>query len=208
MGMAHEVFTDCIDDIDGAINCASSFGAKNIYLVGHSTGCQKSVYYLAKKRSSLVKGAILLAPMSDFADVYTFVDKKIYNKALACAKKMLANGKSHELMPKNIWPYVLDAQRFLSLHTPNSVEEIFSYATDREPKLLKKVQAPLLVVLAGDDEHKDRPMEQISDWFKKNCSKQNCEIKTIAGSQHKFEGHIDELVSLIKGWSLKRKTIN
>ena len=31
MGEAHEVFTDCVDDIQGAVNLAKQKGAKEIY---------------------------------------------------------------------------------------------------------------------------------------------------------------------------------
>src|SRR3989338_10849106 len=48
-GGAHEVFTDCVDDIQGAINFVRRAGVKNIYLAGHSTGCQKSIYWAGKK---------------------------------------------------------------------------------------------------------------------------------------------------------------
>src|SRR3989344_5371271 len=54
-GAAHEIFTDCADDIQGAINYAKKAGAKSVYLAGHSTGCPKSVYWGAKKRNG-VKG--------------------------------------------------------------------------------------------------------------------------------------------------------
>ncbi len=41
-GTAHEVFAECIDDIEGAIRRVRKEGVKEIYLAGHSTGCQKS----------------------------------------------------------------------------------------------------------------------------------------------------------------------
>jgi pimeloyl-ACP methyl ester carboxylesterase len=59
-GEAHEVFTDCADDIQGAVNFLTENGIKDIYLVGHSTGCQKSVYYLSRKSNqNFVKGVVL-----------------------------------------------------------------------------------------------------------------------------------------------------
>src|SRR3989344_7591994 len=65
-GAAHEVFTDCADDIQGAVNFARKLKVKNVFLAGHSTGCQKSAYWGSKKGKG-VKGIILLAPMSDYA---------------------------------------------------------------------------------------------------------------------------------------------
>src|SRR3989344_3822653 len=36
-GAVHEVFTDCVDDIQGAINFTKARGIKNTWLAGHST---------------------------------------------------------------------------------------------------------------------------------------------------------------------------
>src|SRR5580698_1710745 len=67
-GAAHEVFTDCLDDIQGALNCVRRNGTKNIYLAGQSTGCQKVIYWASKtKDTRAVKGIILFAPVSDYA---------------------------------------------------------------------------------------------------------------------------------------------
>ena len=66
-GAAHEVFTDCVDDIQGAINFVKKQGVRDIYLVGHSTGCQKSIYWAHKKKGKGIKGIILLAPLSDYS---------------------------------------------------------------------------------------------------------------------------------------------
>src|SRR3989344_8692651 len=47
-GAAHERFTDCIDDIEGAIRFARKAGAKKLFVAGHSTGSQKATYWAAK----------------------------------------------------------------------------------------------------------------------------------------------------------------
>lgn len=199
-GMAHEVFIDCVDDIDGAIQLALKMGGRNIYLLGHSTGCQKSIYYLARKSHPNVKGAILLAPLSDFADVYAFGDKKAYNREVVCARKMVASGREHDLMPKTVTARVIDAQRFLSLYTPESLEEIFSYALNTKPKLLQKVKQPLLVVLAEKDEYMERSIETLADWFDKSLEKQNHQIEIIKAARHDFGNNLDDTARVINAW--------
>lgn len=199
MGTAHEVFTDCVDDIEGAIKTAKSFGAKNIFLMGHSTGCQKSVYYLAKRQKSLVKGAVLLAPISDYADAIVNHGKYLL-KAKHVAERMVKEGRGHELMPSDIWSPIHDAQRFLSLFTPESTEEIFTYAQDKKPKILQMVGKPLLVVFAGGDEFTDRPAEEIANWFEETLSLKKHQIEIVKGSLHHFSGHEVEISKLIKGW--------
>lgn len=201
IGMAHEVFTDCLDDIEGAINYANEMGAKNIFLIGHSTGCQKSIYYLSKKPNSFVKGAVLLAPMSDFADTFVFNNKKVYQKAVAYARKKISLGRQHDLLPSNIWPQIIDAQRFLSLYTPDSQEEIFSYVSGKNPIILKKVKKPIFVILAANDEYKDRSMNEIADWFGKKMINHNIRIDIIDNALHGFGGHVEEVAKKILDWS-------
>ena len=105
-------------------------------------------------------------------------------------------------MPSNLWPIPIDAQRFLSLFSPESVEEIFSYASKKEPKILKSVKKPLLIILAGDDEHRDRPMAEIYSWFKDILVDKKNEIKIINEAPHNFIGNVFELERIIKKWSI------
>lgn len=200
IGFAHEVFTDCVDDIDGAVNHALKIGAKEIILVGHSTGCQKSIYYLYKRQKTKVSKAVLLAPMSDFADMFALTEAKRYKKLIDTAKGMVKNNKSSELMPSNLWPIPTDAQRFLSLFLPESIEEIFSYASGKKPRILKSVKKPLLIILAGDDEYKDRPVTEIFSWFKNVLVNKKNEIKIIDKASHNFIGHLFKLERIIKKW--------
>jgi len=200
IGMAHEVFTDCVDDLEGAINYATKAGAKRIILVGHSTGCQKSIYYLAKRINQLVKGVILLSPMSDYADMVKATPPQLYRKLVEVAIKMVSEDRSHELMPDKLWSYTMDAQRFLSLFTPESIEEIFSYASGKKPVILNKVKLPILVVLAGEDEYRERLMSEIADWFSVALSKQTAQVKIVPKATHCFFESTPKVVNLINRW--------
>lgn len=202
-GMAHEVFTECVDDIQGAVNLAKAQGAKEIYLAGHSTGCQKSVLYASGKHlDSLVKGLILLAPMSDYADAYTFDKNNRLAKATAAARKMVEEGVKHELLPSALWSVPVDAQRFLSLHTPDSKEEIFCYAQKgRVPRTLNKVKLPMLAILAGADEYADRPMQEIVDWFAHHMQAgAHNEVYSVPDVLHSFRCAEKEVAQKVRVW--------
>lgn len=116
---------------------------------------------------------------------------------------MVKAGKAHELMPKDIWDYTLDAQRFLSLYTPESAEEIFTYASGKNPKVLRQTKKPLLAILAEEDEYLDRPNIEVVDWFGKNMVGKISEIKIIKDSFHNFSGHESAINRFIKQWLLK-----
>lgn len=165
-GSVHEVFEDCLDDIDGAVQYARKHGAKEVFLAGHSTGCQKSIYWAYKRRSVGVKGIILLAPISDYAGMRMEVGDKAIAKALAVCRKLIKEKKKHQLLPTNAWPTLIDAQRFVSLYSQKGNEEIFPYWSEtKKPRALRAVQVPILVVLAENDEYADRPAPVLHDWF-------------------------------------------
>ncbi|HWP61168.1 MAG TPA: alpha/beta fold hydrolase [Candidatus Paceibacterota bacterium] len=187
-GTAHERFTDCADDIQGAIRFVRRSGGKQIYLGGHSTGCQKSVYWAYKHKGRGVKGLILLAPMSDWAGEVHIQGAKKVAVVAKTARAMVATGKGHTLLPKALWHETLDAQRFLSLYTPDSVEEIFSYAQQKKvPYTLRAVQLPQLVLLAEQDEYADRYAVDIAAWFATHINTRS-RVCILASAKHSFRG--------------------
>lgn len=203
-GEWHEIFTECVHDIEGAIQFSKSCGAKKIYLFGHSTGCQKIIYYLAQKNNQKsITGAILACPLSDWSISQKYNDKKMMRRAEKKARELVKKGKPHELLPKNIWPYGHDAQRFLSLHTPDSKEEIFTYAQpDKKPKTLQKVKIPVLGIFAGNDEFNDRPTQEIVSWFEKNTG-ENFSSVTIFKADHSFTGKNKSIENVIQRYIKK-----
>ncbi len=205
-GVAHEVFTDCVDDLQGAVNLCRRQGTRRIYLAGHSTGCQKIVYYLSRARTQArIAGAVLLCPISDYAGA-RHTNEARRHRAERVARRLARNGRGHELLPVRLWPgpgatdcQALDAQRFLSLYTPDSAEEIFTYAQPGKiPRALRKIKIPLQVILAGADEYADRPAENLAAWFAANMRSCRAEIQIVTGASHSFQGHESQLMRLLR----------
>ncbi|HEY4522072.1 MAG TPA: alpha/beta fold hydrolase [Candidatus Paceibacterota bacterium] len=197
-GAAHEVFTECTDDLQGAANFAREQGAKEIYFVGHSTGCQKSIYWAYKNKPRDVRGIIMLGPLSDYASALAADKNGSLKRAVSFARSLVKRGKPHELMPKKYTgPFLLDAQRFLSLSTPDSAEEIFSYARQSEKRAhaLESVKIPLLVFLAGNDEHAERSAQKICEWFERHIY--TGEVVIIPNVRHSFKGAEKKVASAI-----------
>lgn len=202
VGSAHEKFTDCVYDIQGVVDLAKQNGAKEIILAGHSTGCQKSVYYLSKTgKQKNIKGVILLAPLSDYAVGKAMFPKELLERVKKQAQKLVKTGKPHQLLVEEGWPWVQDAQRFLSLFSPDSEEEVFCYATEnKKPKALQKIKIPVLALLGQDDPMKDRPAQQIADWLNQNIKAKNKQINIIPGADHGFDGKELEAQEIIREW--------
>lgn len=199
-GAAHEEFAECVDDIDGALAFARAQGAKKVFLAGHSTGCQKSVYYAAKRKGKGIAGIALLAPIADYAGLGT-EERALVPKATKAAQALIAAGKSHDLLPADLWPTPIDAQRFLSLYTPDSVEQsIFSYFdAAKTPRVLRSIMTPLLVLLAEKDEYADRPAEEIALWFDEH-TRAPLAMSVISVVEHGFKGGEQSVASTIKKW--------
>jgi pimeloyl-ACP methyl ester carboxylesterase len=198
-GAAHEIFTDCVDDIQGAVDFAVSKGAKKIVLVGHSTGSQKSVYYLSQKNSKKeVSHVILLSPLSDFAGVLNRLGLEEYEMILKIAKALVDQDSPHVLLPSSIWAEPIDAQRFLSLYTPVSDEDIFSYPTPDKDTLLSQITIPLTVILGGKDEFADRSTQEIKDWFDSKQDSVKYNSKIFSTGTHGFEGIEKSVATFIR----------
>jgi pimeloyl-ACP methyl ester carboxylesterase len=198
-GMAHEIFTDCVYDIQAGIEYLKDRGVEKIYLVGHSTGCQKSIFYLSRHENHDISGTVLICPMSDYAAAKKLEDPQKLAVAVKYAHKVVERGKPGDLIPSDIWPEPIDAQRFLSLYTPDSIEEIFCYSQpNRKPDLLQQIDIPLLVLLAQKDEYAYRPIVEIAEWFRR--STHHSTVQLIPDSLHSLTGKDEQTRALIKTW--------
>lgn len=198
-GSAHEVFTDCVDDIEGVVRFLESRKVKEIVLIGHSTGCQKSIYWASKKGRDhrAVKGIVLLAPMSDRAAYIKEMGETKVDDAIKQAKQLVKAGKPHELVGKEIWNSTADAQRLVSLADADSKEEIFNYhQSTKPPKTFCSVHIPILTILAEGDEYSDRSAEDLYWWFLDHTYEG--EVTIIPDAPHSFKGREKKAAILIK----------
>ena len=207
-GAAHEKFEDCADDIDGALRFAQKNGAKEMYLIGHSTGCQKSIYWAFVRKNKGIKGIVLLAPLSDYAGFVKHYPKKKRDAVLALAKKMIKEKRGTELIPSRVWGEESDdAYRFISLYTPDSLEQsIFPYFDEsRSVRMYASVTVPVLTFFAGSDEYHDRPPKQLAEWFLKNSGSSRYHGVIIPRVEHGFKGGEAQIASIVREWMMARK---
>lgn len=199
-GESMEIFTDCVDDIQGTINYVLSVCPKaSIYLAGHSTGCQKSAFYLSRAgKQKFIKGVILLAPMSDYAGLLKSDKNGNLKAAENFAKDLVKKNQPQDLLPQEIWPDMVSAQRFLSLATSESQEEIFCYCQqNKTPSVFRKIKIPTLIVLAEKDEYRNRPIKKIAGWFEKNSGSEKLSVGVISSAPHNFYKYETQVQSLI-----------
>lgn len=188
-GEVHETFTDCADDIEGAVRFARRLGAKEIFVGGSSTGSQKTVHWASRtKQMRGIRGYILAVPLSDHASAVALYGKRKVQRALDAARTLVGKGKPRELLPRGLWHQPFDAQRFLSLYSGEGAEEVFPYwDTARRALSLARIKRPTLVLLAGKDEYGDRPAQAIARWFEERIRAPH-RVTVVPRVGHGFKG--------------------
>ncbi len=202
-GGGAENFIECVDDIDGAIAFARNKGANEIYLAGHSTGCQKAVYWAHQRKGKGVHGLILLAPLSDWAGAARQSDEKArLKKATREALSLVKKKRPEAFLANDSWVHPITAQRFLSLYTPDSIEQsIFPYFDETRPaRIFRSVTVPIMALFAGSDEYADRNASKIADWFSKNTGSKRFDAVIIPKVEHNFKGAEAEVGKVISEW--------
>jgi len=96
---------------------------------------------------------------------------------------------------------VTDSQRFISLYSPDSPEELFCYAQKgKKPTSFMRIKEPLLILLAQKDEYRDRAMKKIASWFRKYSNKHST-TSIIENASHNFWGKEHMIVNSIQQWT-------
>jgi len=140
-------------EIDELLVFLKANGVVSVVLLGHSTGCQDAVFYMrSPSRSSLVKGVILQAPVSDREYMATLSNTEV---AIKLAKGMKHNGNEEELMPRDVSSVPITANRFLSLSTQDGDDDMFSsdLTQDFLAQKLGHMNIPTLIVMSLRDEY-------------------------------------------------------
>jgi alpha-beta hydrolase superfamily lysophospholipase len=197
-GQAHEIFTNCVHDLRAVVDFLKKEGIREVILIGHSTGCQKSVYYMGTRPDKTVVGIVLLAPLNDRLGYQRDLAKKL-PRLVEKARSLVKAGKEHQLMgDKDIW--YTDAQRFLSLAEKGSSEDIFPYDNPKDPfTTFSSVGVPMLIILGDKDEYLDRPAEEVLRVLR-DKAKVPVGTSVVRGAFHNFTGFEKQVVADIVGW--------
>lgn len=196
IGTAHERFEDCVFDIGGAIEFLKSMGYKRIILVGHSTGCQKSVFYQYVKRDPSVKGIVLLAPMGDYDIAKKILGKRLA-KAVAISRRMVKEGRGHETTPT--WISYYSAARFLSYAVPTNPEaRLFNY--DSALTEFKSIRCPILVVIGSKEENRTKPIKEHMRILHAATTAKHFDSVILDGADHGFRGKESQLAKIVVDW--------
>jgi len=199
-GTSLEKFEDSKHDIRVAIDLLIYLGYKNVILVGHSTGCQKAVYYLNKYNDKRIKALVLLGPGDDY-NIHKKDLKNEFKKLQKEAKNLIREKKGSNILfglykkTGVIW----SAQRFDSIANSNRVESrIFNY--NEKLKEFRRIKAPILVIWGDKDEYAVLDVRKYIKISRENTSSKKFNAIIIKNANHSFTNHEIETANKIVSW--------
>jgi len=198
-GTLDEPFGACLADLDAALEFIRRTGGRRLGLIGHSTGCQKSLHYLDRRRPPDVRAFVALAPADDRAILRRELGRR-WARALAQARAMAAGGRGGEPVPG--LPHLFTARRFLSLADERSIEaSLFDY--EGPMRAWRRLGTPTLVLFGDREEYAVRPVR----WMLRRLAALRpgaTWTRTVRGADHGFHGREREVAVEVARWLAAR----
>jgi pimeloyl-ACP methyl ester carboxylesterase len=196
-GTEDEKFSASLADLDAAADFARRQGHRKMIFVGHSTGCQKIVYWQARRWPRTVAGLVLLSPADDHAVTQRDLGPRFEAK-VAWAKKQVAAGKADAQVTGLYERFT--AARFLSLADVKHAEaNVFRYAGKLTQ--FRRVKCPLLAVFGEKEEFAAIPPADMLAILRCKTKSRNFDEWLIPGANHSFNGCEDELALAVCEWA-------
>ncbi len=194
MGTMVEKFEDSPKDIGGALAFLRKKGYRHFYLAGHSTGCQKILYYQYKRKNSDVKALIHLAPDDDYNLNRRELGRK-WKALVSKAKRLVKSSHGYECTRE--FPFA--PARFLSIADLKRTEaRLFNY--DGDLREFADVKTPMLVVFGTKDEGAIKPVLDYVSILRQKTKSAKYSSLIIAGARHSFKDYDSVVTKSILRW--------
>jgi pimeloyl-ACP methyl ester carboxylesterase len=205
-GAAFERFGESVEDIRIAIALARRLGYARVVLAGHSTGANKVLHYVARRRDRHVIGLILLGPISDVAAEMKRVGRRELQRRVAVAER-IARRDPNALVPRTFGFW--SARRYLSLYRPGGTEDVFPYYRPAARwRALRGVRQPIAAIVGSRDEFLDRPAGALIDAFARSAiHARSFRGIVIPRARHGFQNHEGELARAMVRWITEQRLL-
>lgn len=198
-GSCFEIFSESVDDVQGAIDYLKTLGRSKFILQGHSLGGSKVVNYLVTKNNSEIIGAVLLAPTDMVGWANTDPN---HQDNLKKSEELTSRDEGEELVSAQCWldKTPLSAQSYPTLCKAGTAVDI--YGERVEGALLGKIQVPTLIAYGDSDIGILKIDGNIEKWIERvnNIKSQNTKISVINGAAHSFKGYEGDLSKKVESF--------
>lgn len=201
-GSAYERVSWINNDIDAAVNYALKLGYKEIYLQGHSLGCNKVFKYIIDSRHDFIKQCVLLAPC-DIVNYEIETDgREVYDKKVEIAKKLFNNGNGSSLISNSEYGVykweMVSAETFLDFREENNIIDYFKYRKEGcKCEEFDSLSIPLTVIIGSEDEYINGT-DKAERFFKDNYTYDKLSVNIIKGAMHSFYGYEAEIMKILE----------
>ena len=197
-GAGNEKFEECINDIDAGMTFLIHQGYKKVFLIGRSTGANKTCFYAGTVDDPRIAGVVLMSPISDRLEIVK--SRSDTKTIISYMKDQISAGKG-DIPMFGFHFFPLTPKRYLSLIEKGSKEDVFDYG-DEKPKLIvfSNITKPLYVILGEKDEHADRPVVDIKKVFDEHAKSKNYTSIIVPNALHGFDGMEQKLAKLVGEW--------
>lgn len=201
-GAMFERFKDSLLDIDGVLDWAKELGYNEFILHGHSYGCNKVLYYYAKRRDPMIKRIIILAPCDVPGLLKAVTPQEAYERAVADADALLAANKPDELIS---FPFFatgkVSAGTMDADFIPGGENDFLRYrdGSDHDCELLKSIDIPVFACFGSlDNLVLSQPSETVIEYLEHNIN--DVEIMVVEGANHGFQDRYEEIKSTVSDY--------
>ena len=191
-GTAYEEISECYEDILGAINYVIDNDYDEIYLMGHSLGSTKSVYFYNKLLNdnneilSKIK-AVLLLSLVDIPFAIQVYLRENFSSMVAYAKNMKQEKMENILMPEESFIHPISVKTFLRYAIENKDIDFARYM-DKEYdfKELNNIKVPLFMRWGNVRELIIQEADKLCDYLKTKIKNKKLDIGYIDGADHSY----------------------
>ena len=181
-------------DEQTAVDELARRGAPPLALVGSSLGTNRVLFYVAEAQDPRVRAVVLVAgPGNAFEWNVQRFGRKAATRTLEEAQRLQAAGRGKELLLVDLGPLgkaLYSADHLVSLRGPQTKSDPF--------RNIARVRTPVLLVYATADRLVD---PAVARRLKAAATlAPRVDLVEIAGADHNFSGHQDELASVVERW--------
>ena len=211
-GTSYEEISECYEDIVGAINYAISQGYTEIYIMGHSLGCTKTIYTCNKlieenktEILSKIKGVILLS-LVDIPLALQVYLKEDFPVMVTYAKNMKREGLENQLMPEESFIHPISVKTFLRYAIDNKDIDFARFSdTNYSYKEINNIKVPLFMRWGNNKELIIQKADELCENLKSKIKNNNLDIGYIDGANHSYQGKEEILANEIKNFLINIK---
>ena len=203
-GTSYEEISECYNDILGSINYCIENGYEEIYIMGHSLGCTKTIYTYNKliqedNKDILdkIKGVLLLS-LVDIPKTLQFYLNDNFPAMVTYAKNMRKEGLDNLLMPEKSFIHPISVKTFLRYAINNEDINFARYSDDTYNfEEINNIKCPLFMRWGNNNEMILQKADDLCTMLKNKIKNEKLDIGYIDGANHSYTGKEEILANQI-----------